>query len=960
VIGTITDFGRAFAGAVDEAAIYSKALDAATILAHYQNGTNSARTQTYESLVLASQPIGYWRLDEGITVYPTATNSGTLGAAADGIYLPAAATVAGPQPAAFPGFEAANTAVGLNGSNAIVRIPAAGTVTNASLTNVAQATFMCWIQRNGPQGGYKGVWAMRPLSIGLYLNTDDTLNYSWNDASDTWGFNSGLTPPDAEWTLAAVVVQPDAAVFYMQSVSGGFASATNAVTHAPADFTSGPFAVGKDINFADRFLNGNVDEAALFTSALSQGRFRTYFLTAAGDNSAPGLVSTTPVLSPSAPNYATAPFSLSIDAYASSPSFQWRKDGASIPNATNYIYTVGSAAQSDAGNYDVIVSNAHGSITSAVVAVSITAVVAPTITQQPAPRSVYPGGNATFTVAASGTTPFTYHWMKGGVDIAGATSSALTLTNITATDQAQYSVGVTNIAGGVVSLAVSLTVNTPTPGSYAEAVVTNGPLNYWRLSESAGPTAFDSMGRLDGTYTNGITFGQPSALPIGGLGDTSVQFDGQGGAIILNAASVPPPWTAIMWVNRPDPVVASSAILNDATYSLRLEQWQNTGSVGFTHYGVADYAFAYSTPASEWVQLAFVSTTNHTYLYVNGVLTDSNPNTINLPRQSFSRSNATSDQLIGGLDEVALYNRALSADTIAEIYAAGAYGSITKPFVVRQPASQTVVAGSSVIFNVAASGSLPLIYQWDKNGTPIAGATAASLILSNSYYTDAGNYSVTVTNNAGSTNSATAVLAVPPPPTFANLTNGLVLHLSFEGDQLTDSSGHGNNGVAGGTPTFVPGRIGTNAVSVNTVHASGIYNYVSVTPSASLTFSNSFSVGLWVKYTGLPNDLPMIGNSVNSTFQLGWVFTDDTGKIELSLVSTANSGAYIADPVAGSPVTHDGNWHQVTGIIDRDAEFATVYIDGALAGSWSIAGLGTLDYGNDLALGPGSHGDLRC
>jgi hypothetical protein len=178
-----------------------------------------------------------------------------------------------------------------------------------------------------------------------------------------------------------------------------------------------------------------------------------------------------------------------------------------------------------------------------------------------------------------------------------------------------------------------------------------------------------------------------------------------------------------------------------------------------------------------------------------------------------------------------------------------------------------------------------------------------------------------------------------------------VLHLSFEGDQLTDSSGHGNNGVAGGTPTFVPGRIGTNAVSVNTVHASGIYNYVSVSSSASLSFSNSFSVGFWVKYTGLPNDLPMIGNSVNSTFQLGWVFTDDTGKIELSLVSTANSGAYVADPVAGSPVTHDGNWHQVTGIIDRDAEFATVYIDGALAGSWSIVGLGTLDYGNDLALG---------
>src|SRR5262249_26149722 len=172
-----------------------------------------------------------------------------------------------------------------------------------------------------------------------------------------------------------------------------------------------------------------------------------------------------------------------------------------------------------------------------------------------------------------------------------------------------------------------------------------------------------------------------------------------------------------------------------------------------------------------------------------------------------------------------------------------------------------------------ANGSVPLAFQWNKNGTPIAAATSASLTLSNASYAEAGAYSVTITNAVGSTNSASANLTVAPPPTFANLTNGLVLHLTFEGNQLTDSSGHGNNGTSGGSSGFVAGQIGTNALSVNTLHGSSIFNYVTINPSASLTFSNSFSVGFWVKYTGLPNDLPMIGNSINSTYQLGWTFT---------------------------------------------------------------------------------------
>src|SRR5947208_13522052 len=48
------------------------------------------------------------------------------------------------------------------------------------------------------------------------------------------------------------------------------------------------------------------------------------------------------------------------------------------------------------------------------------------------------------------------------------------------------------------------------------------------------------------------------------------------------------------------------------------------------------------------------------------------------------------------------------------------------PAITTQPASQTVSAGQTATFTVAATGTAPLSYQWQKNGTAIGAATAAS------------------------------------------------------------------------------------------------------------------------------------------------------------------------------------------------------------------------------------------
>jgi len=85
------------------------------------------------------------------------------------------------------------------------------------------------------------------------------------------------------------------------------------------------------------------------------------------------------------------------------------------------------------------------------------------------------------------------------------------------------------------------------------------------------------------------------------------------------------------------------------------------------------------------------------------------------------------------------------------------------PAIVTQPQSQTNNQGNAATFTVAASGARPLVYQWRFNGADIAGATASSYTKNNIQPSDAGSYSVFITNRVGSTISSNAVLTVPAP-----------------------------------------------------------------------------------------------------------------------------------------------------------------------------------------------------
>jgi alpha-N-arabinofuranosidase len=96
----------------------------------------------------------------------------------------------------------------------------------------------------------------------------------------------------------------------------------------------------------------------------------------------------------------------------------------------------------------------------------------------------------------------------------------------------------------------------------------------------------------------------------------------------------------------------------------------------------------------------------------------------------------------------------------------------TAPVITAQPQGQTAMAGSNAQFSVTASGKPAPTYQWYFNGTAISGATGGTFSLTNAQAANAGNYTVTVTNSAGSVTSNAAALTVNAAPATGGSSSG--------------------------------------------------------------------------------------------------------------------------------------------------------------------------------------------
>jgi hypothetical protein len=105
-----------------------------------------------------------------------------------------------------------------------------------------------------------------------------------------------------------------------------------------------------------------------------------------------------------------------------------------------------------------------------------------------------------------------------------------------------------------------------------------------------------------------------------------------------------------------------------------------------------------------------------------------------------------------------------SKTALAVLLAVMAAGQVnatnTPPSIVTQPQSESADFGGSAAFSVAVAGTPPFTYQWQFDGTNVAGATASSYDLLNLVSTNTGSYSVVVANSSGSVASSNACLWV--------------------------------------------------------------------------------------------------------------------------------------------------------------------------------------------------------
>ena len=145
------------------------------------------------------------------------------------------------------------------------------------------------------------------------------------------------------------------------------------------------------------------------------------------------------------------------------------------------------------------------------------------------------------------------------------------------------------------------------------------------------------------------------------------------------------------------------------------------------------------------------------------------------------------------------------------------------PVVLEQPQSQGVFPGFGAAFTAAAVGTDPLGYQWQFNGTNIAGAMASILAFSSAQVQNAGTYRVVVTNALGSVTSAKAFLIIIPVAAWGGDAYGQT-NLSLDLTNVVAISAGANHNLAlrrdglvlawgSSALTNVPPRL-TNAIAI--------------------------------------------------------------------------------------------------------------------------------------------------
>jgi len=630
--------------------------------------------------------------------------------------------------------------------------------------------------------------------------------------SGDWIQFSGISVPLAPNAHYAYTFGRDATATGWQSIyaeGGNPYPGGQIITIANANTNGGPVTYG---------ASGNSDEVFNLNLVVSQKPFAstpTY----------------TPFVNPI---YGSTPVTLNEVGVGTPPlSYQWLSDngtgGALVPvsgaTSTNLVVTPNGSLPTY--NYAVIVHNQFGSSTSAPVTLNIIAPSAPQIVTDIAPvatNQAYVGQTITYSATFTGTLPITYQWYLNGSPISAgsnpsAVSNTLVLASVQLASAGTYSVLAQNSQGSLSSSSNGLAVLTPpappAANTYGALVLSENPVGYWRFGETGDPSsgvlpAYDSSGNNNdgvyGLYTeNGFDgiYGPESPTFPGFEASNNALFTQIGNAdsyvtlpaLNLNTNTV----TISAWINPGSTVAASSGLVFNRIAggtAAGLCFGENVNAAGVAELGytwntnsAATYNFhsgLYPVPGV-WSYVALVIQTNQATLYLyyidpNTGLPDlySAINPVPNGPEPFAGAtnttigtdlyNGTTRAFNGTIDEVAVFNSALSGTQILGQFSKATGIGPVAPSISGQPGSTTVYAGKTVILTASGINGTPtLTYQWQlgganlNDGGNISGSHTPTLTITNAVAADSGTYTLLVSNPVGTTPSSNAVVSVVTP-----------------------------------------------------------------------------------------------------------------------------------------------------------------------------------------------------
>ena len=608
-------------------------------------------------------------------------------------------------------------------------------------------------------------------------------------------------------------------------------------TNGGSTFTNITGATSTTYSFTTAATQTGYEYRAVFTNSQGTATTSAATLTVTAALAAP-VVTTSPT-SQSIVAGNTATFTAAASGNPTPP-VQWQvsTNGGStftnIPGATSTTYSFTTAATQTGYEYRAVFTNSQGTATTSAATLTVTAALAaPVVTTSPTSQSIVAGNTATFTAAASGNPTPPVQWQvstNGGstfANITGATSTTYSFTTAATQTGYEYRAVFTNSQGTATTSAATLTV------SYSTVTGNGQPIAIGATTTSgSNDTAFPSTvvgSSSSETYT--ITNTGTSGLSVGSLwvsgtnaGDFSIKT--QPGTWVLAGQT-----TTFSVQFTPTATGTRSAVINF---------YENEGGSANTQFTFAVNGVATSTTlaapvvttapttqsivAGSTVTFTAAASGNPTptvqwQMSTNGGSTFTNITGTTSTTYSFT----TATTQTGYKYQAVFTNSQGTATTSAATLTVTA--ALAAPVVTTNPTSQSIVAGSTVTFNSAASGNPTPTVQWQvsTNGgstfTNISGATSTTYSFTTATTQTGYDYRAVFTNSQGTATTSAATLTV----LYSTVTgNGEPIVIGSTTTSTTNDTAFASTAVgSSSSETYTITNTGTSGLSVGSLWVSG-------------------------------------------------------------------------------------------------------------------------------------------